>query len=187
MTENPPPGSYPPPENYPRPEGESGGYPPPPGSYPPPSGNYPPPPGGYPGGPGDGAWQQQPQGKGLAITALILGIIALLFCWTVIGGILLGLAAVIVGIVAVVKARRGTAGGGGMAIAGLILGLLGLIAGIVIVVVAGLFFVNNGGRDFVDCVNDAGNDQSKIDQCQRDWNKTLENKYSVTINPQPTQ
>ncbi|WP_258562104.1 DUF4870 domain-containing protein [Nocardia africana] len=79
-----------------------------PGQYP---GGYPPPPaGGYPGPPGQGTWEQ-PKGKGLAITALVLGIIALLTCWTVLGGILFGLVALIFGIIATVKARRGTAAG----------------------------------------------------------------------------
>lgn len=177
MTENPPPGSYPPPDPYQRPSGENpGGYPPPPGGYPPPPGDYP---------PGQSAWQQQPKGKGLAITALVFGIIALILCWTVVVGIVAGLIAVIVGIIAWVKARRGTAGGGGMAIAGLVLGLLGLIAAIVLVAVVGTWFVNNGGDDFVDCVNNANGDQDKIQQCQDDWNETLENNFSVTLTPAP--
>ncbi|NKY85438.1 DUF4190 domain-containing protein [Nocardia veterana] len=187
MTDQPPPGSYPPPEPYPQQPGAhpgpAGEYPQQPGQYP--GGYPPPPPGEYPGPPGQGAWQE-PKGKGLAITALVLGIIALLSCWTILGGILFGLIAVVFGIIATVKARRGTAAGGGMAIAGLVLGLLGLIAGIVIAVIGVNFFVNNGGKDFLDCVNKANGDQSKIDQCQRDWNQTLENKYSVTLSPRPT-
>ncbi|RDI61522.1 DUF4190 domain-containing protein [Nocardia pseudobrasiliensis] len=179
MTENPPPGEYPPP-----------GQTPPPGQYPygqtpPPGGQYPPPPpGSYPPPPGQ-PWQEQ-KGRGLAITALVLGIIALLSCWTIVGGILFGLVGVIFGIIALVKSRRGTAAGGGMAVAGLVLSLLGLIAAIVITAIGVNIFVNNGGKDFLDCVNKAGSDQSKLDQCQRDWNQTLENKYSVTLSPPPT-
>ncbi|WP_227979027.1 DUF4190 domain-containing protein [Nocardia spumae] len=214
MTENPPPGNYPPPDRNPQQPGEypqqPGEYPGRSGEYPQqpaypqqpepyprqqepyprqqepyPGGYPPPPPSGYPGPPGQGAWEE-PKSKGLAITALVLGIIALLSCWTVLGGILFGLLALIFGIIATVKSRRGTAGGGGMAIAGLVLGLLGLIAAIVIAAIGVSFFVNNGGKDFLDCVNKANGDQSKIDQCQRDWNQTLENKYSVTISPRPT-
>ncbi|MGV9674362.1 DUF4190 domain-containing protein [Nocardia sp. NPDC003482] len=169
MTENPPPGQYPPP-----------GQNPPPGQYPPP------PPGSYPPPPGQPYWQEGRQGKGLAIAALVLGILALLSFWTIFGGILFGLVGLVFGIIAIVKARRGTAGGRGMAIAGLILSLLGLIAAIVLTAIGVNIFVNNGGKDFVDCVNKAGGDQSKIDQCQRDWNQTLENKYSITISPRPT-
>ncbi|KZM68058.1 DUF4190 domain-containing protein [Nocardia terpenica] len=145
-----------------------------------------PPGGAFPGQPGQPYWQE-PQSRGLAITALVLGILALLSCWTVFGGIIFGLLALIFGIIATVKSRRGTAAGGGMAITGLILGLLGLIAAIVLVAIGVTFFVNNGGKDFVDCVNKANGDQSKIDQCQRDWNKTLENKFSVTLTPRPTE
>ncbi len=205
MTENPPPGNNPPPGSNP-PPGDSplpGGNPPPdrqPPSYEPypgASGQYPqqpqqypgsyppPPPSGYPGPPGQAGWEE-PKSKGLAITALVLGIIALLTCWTVLGGIIFGLLALIFGIIATVKSRRGTAGGGGMAIAGLVLGLLGLIAAIVITVIGVSFFVNHGGKDYFDCVDNANGDKSKIEQCQRDWNHTLENDFSVTITPRPT-
>ncbi|MEU7139575.1 DUF4190 domain-containing protein [Nocardia sp. NPDC046473] len=155
---------------------------PPPGQYPPPSGY--PPPGGQPGQPT--YWQESPKGKGLAITALVLGILALLSFWTLVGGYLFGAFAIIFGIVALVKTRSGRAGGGGLAITGLILGALGLIGAIVVTVVGYSFFVNSGGKDFVDCVNKANGDQTKIDQCERDWNQRLEDKYSVTLTPAPT-
>ncbi|MCM6776999.1 DUF4190 domain-containing protein [Nocardia sp. CDC159] len=173
MTENPPPGQYPPP-----------GQTPPPGQYPP-GQNPPPPPGSYPPPPGQPYWQEQ-KGKGLAIAALVLGILALLSFWTIVGGILLGLAGLIIGIIATLKARRGAAAGGGMAIAGLVLSLIALIASIVVTVIGVSFFTSSGGKDFVDCVNKAGGDQAKLDQCERDWKQTLENKYSVTLTPAPS-
>ncbi|MFI7004084.1 DUF4190 domain-containing protein [Nocardia sp. NPDC050175] len=155
---------------------------PPPGQYPPPAGY--PPPGGQPGPPT--YWQESPKGKGLAITALVLGILALLSFWTLVGGYLFGAFAVIFGIVALVKTRSGRAGGGGMAIAGLILGALGLIGAIVVTIVGYSFFVNSGGKDFVDCVNKANGDQTKLDQCEREWNQKLEDKFSITLTPAPT-
>ncbi|KAA8890534.1 DUF4190 domain-containing protein [Nocardia colli] len=156
---------------------------PPPGQYPPPPGYGQPPGGQQPGQPA--YWQESPKGKGLAITALVLGIIALLSFWTLVGGYLFGAFAVIFGIVALVKTRSGRAGGAGMAITGLILGALGLIGAIVVTVVGYSFFVNSGGKDFVDCVNKAGGDQSKVDQCEREWNQRLEDKFSVTLTPPP--
>ncbi|MEV0356143.1 DUF4190 domain-containing protein [Nocardia sp. NPDC050697] len=155
---------------------------PPPGQYPP-SGQYPPPP-GQPGQPG--YWQESPKGKGLAITALVLGIIALLSCWTLVGGILFGVFAIIFGLIAGIKARNGTAGGGGMAVAGALLGL----AGIVISVVIGLFFWNifedAGFTDFVDCVSSAGNDQAKVQQCEDEFNQNVQDRFSITVTPGPT-
>ncbi|MCC3327782.1 DUF4190 domain-containing protein [Nocardia abscessus] len=161
--------------------------PPPPGQYPgpyPPPGQYPPPPGGqYAGQPG--YWQESPKGRGLAITALVFGILALLFFWTIIGGYVGGVFAVIFGIIAVVKARAGTAGGMGMAIAGVVLGVLGIVGAVLFTIVGYSFFIDSGGKDFVDCVNKAGNDQSKIEQCEREWNQKLQDKYSVTLTPPP--
>ncbi|WP_327111155.1 DUF4190 domain-containing protein [Nocardia sp. NBC_01730] len=152
--------------------------------YPPP-GQYPPPPGQYPPPSQPAYWQESPKGRGLAITALVLGILGLLSCWTVVGGYLFGIFALIFGVVALIKARSGTAGGTGMAIAGLVLGVLSLIAAIVITVVGYSFFVDSGGKDFIDCISKAGNDQSKIDQCEREWNQKLQDKYSVTLTPPP--
>jgi hypothetical protein len=73
-----------------------------------------------------------------------------------------------------------------MAVAGLILGALGLAGAILLSVIGWSLFVNSGTKDYVDCMNKAGSDQAKIDQCTREWNQTLENRYSVTITPQPT-
>ncbi|GAA5106576.1 DUF4190 domain-containing protein [Nocardia iowensis] len=156
---------------------------PPPGQYPPPPG-YPPPGGQYPGQPA--YWQESPKGKGLAITALVLGILAVLSFWTLVGGYLFGAFALIFGLVALAKTRSGRAGGAGMAITGVILGVLGLIGAIVVTIIGYSFFVDSGGKDFFDCVNRAGSDQSKIEQCERDWNQRLEDKFSITLTPAPT-
>jgi len=77
MSEPPPP---PPPPQW-------GAYP---GSYPPP------PPLPYAG------YTYPPTGprNGLGITALVLAIIGLVFCWTVAGGVILGVIAVVIGFVA---------------------------------------------------------------------------------------
>ncbi|MBF6296068.1 DUF4190 domain-containing protein [Nocardia amamiensis] len=154
---------------------------PPPGQYPPPPGQYPPPPGQYPGQPA--YWQESPKGKGLAITALVLGIVGLLSFWTVVGGYLFGIFAVIFGLIAMFKARAGTAGGMGMAITGLVLGVLSLVGAVLLTIVGYSFFVESGGKDFVDCLNKAGSDQSKIEQCEREWNQKLQDRYSVTLTP----
>ena len=62
--------------------------PPPYGAYP---GGYPPPPQPYSG------FAPPPTGprNGLGIAALVIAIVGLVFCWTVAGGVILGLTAVI--------------------------------------------------------------------------------------------
>lgn len=77
----------------------------------------------------------QPLGKGLAIAALVLGIFALLFSWIPFLNFFTGIAAVvglILGIIAIVKAVKGTAGGKVMAIVGTSLAALALILGTVV-------------------------------------------------------
>lgn len=73
-----------------------------------------------------------PPGKGLAIAALVLGVISLLFSWIPFLNLFTGIAAVvglILGIVAIVKAVKGTTGGKVMAIVGTSLAALALILG----------------------------------------------------------
>ncbi|WP_067567852.1 DUF4190 domain-containing protein [Nocardia acidivorans] len=161
---------------------------PPPGNY----GEYPaPPPGGYPppGGQPPQYWQESPKGKGLAVTALVLGILAVLLDCTVVlavVGVIFGVLAAIFGLIAMRKARRGTAGGFGMAVAGLILGVLSLIGGIVIGIFVWIVFKDNGGDDLLDCISKAGGDQTKVQQCQDQFRNNLENKLSITLTPAPT-
>jgi hypothetical protein len=85
----------------------------------------PPPPVGY-----AGAAVAGPRTDGLAIGALIAGILSLVCFWPLCLGIILGPAAAIMGFISRqrVAASNGTVGGGGLALAGLILGILGFIA-----------------------------------------------------------
>lgn len=88
--------------------------------------------GGYRGGPEYGvapAGHVPPAGpprNGLGIAALILGILAVLTFLTLVGGVLLGLLAIVLGLVARGRVKRREATNGGVATAGVILGALGL-------------------------------------------------------------
>ena len=117
----------------------------------------------------------RPRGAGMAIAALVLGILALLFCWTIVGGVLLGLGAIVLGILASTRARRGVSSGFGMAVAGIVLGLLGLLASGLLVVL-GLTILNSpGGQNLQECLRGAGDDRAKVEQCRRDVQRDLEN------------
>jgi uncharacterized membrane protein len=105
----------------------------------------------------------------MAIAALVLGIAALVLCWTAFGGLVLGLLAVVFGIVALGRARRGEAGGQGRAIAGLITGAIGIVLGAVLLFVYINLFTSSGFTDLVSCVRDAGQDQAKVQQCQEQF------------------
>lgn len=71
----------------------------------------------------------------LAIASLILGVVGLLSGWLVFGGVL-GLVGVILGIVALVKVKKGTASGKGMAIGGIVTGVLGMIVAAVVLILS---------------------------------------------------
>src|SRR5438477_2606973 len=143
---NPPPpgsGAFPPPTGggYPPPPG--GGYgPPAPGGYPPPPGGYAPPPGNW-GGPG-GYGPPPPgyggqQSKGLAVAALVLGIVGVATFFIFLGG-LLGIVALVLGIVAIRQTQKGQASGHGMAVAGTVLGGAAIVITAIYAIAVGAFF-----------------------------------------------
>ena len=178
-TTTPPPSGYAPPgypQNYA------------PGPYP---GAYPPPPmPGYPAAPpqpyaGYGAPVPAAPKNGLGVAALILGLLSLPAVFTVVGGFVLGLLAVIVGFVGHRRARSGAATNGGMAIGGIVLGVLGIIVSAVVIAVGVWGFNKFGGQDLVDCMRQAGNDTAAQQQCQDEFRGNLENQLSITLTPTP--
>jgi uncharacterized protein DUF4190 len=93
---------------------------------PPGGGGYvPPPPVGYAQA---GAGYAAPRTDGLAIGALVTGILSVICFWICLG-LVLGPAAAIMGFIARqrISASGGTVGGGGLALAGLILGIVAFI------------------------------------------------------------
>ncbi|MFJ6698026.1 DUF4190 domain-containing protein [Streptomyces sp. NPDC091272] len=114
------------------------------------------------------------QGNGMAIAALVLGILAILSFWTVIGGILLGVVAVVLGIIGARKARGGQAPHRTMAIIGAVLGGLGLVASVVIIAVGASILNSDEFKGFNDCVQHAKT-QSERDACAKDYNKDMNN------------
>ncbi|MWA08488.1 DUF4190 domain-containing protein [Streptomyces sp. BA2] len=114
----------------------------------------------------------RPNNNSLAIAALVLGILAILLFWTVIGGVLLGLLAVIFGIIGARKARGGRAPYGKMSIIGAVLGGLGLIASAVIIAIGASILNSDEYKNFDDCVKHADS-QSERDSCARDFDREI--------------
>jgi hypothetical protein len=155
-------------------------------SYP----QYPPPPsGGYPGGyppppPQPYAGYTPPPAapkNGLGIAALVVAIIALL---SVVGGVVLGVVAVILGFLGWQRARRGEATNGGIAIAGIVLGILSIIEAVVVIVMSVWVFNEVGGTDYMDCLTKAGSDQAEVQRCVDQFQNSVESKFSVTLTTQ---
>ena len=119
--------------------------------------------------------QQNTGGSGMAITALVLGVLALLTCWTVVGGILLGLAAIILGFIALSKIKQGRAGGKAMAIIGIVTGVLGLVISVGLIALGASLLNSDTGQNLQDCLQDAGQDEAAQAECQREFQEELAN------------
>ena len=164
MTEPQPP-QYPQYPQYPPPQGPSGAYP---GGYPPP------PPQPYAG------YTPPPVGprNGLGIASLVVAIIALI---SVVGGVVLGVVAIILGFLGWQRAKRGEATNGGIAIAGIVLGVLSIIEALVVIALSVWVFNEVGGTDYMDCLSKAGSDQEAVERCANQFQERVEDQFSVTI------
>lgn len=77
---------------------------------------------------------QVSQGNGMAVAGLVLGILALVFCWIPFLNWILAILAIIFGAVGNGKANKIGGKGKGMALAGLVLGIIGALLGVALVV-----------------------------------------------------
>jgi uncharacterized membrane protein len=104
----------------------------------------------------------------MAVAALVLGIVGCLFFWTVIGGIVLGLVAVVFGVLGIRKARGGRAPRRVMAWFGLVLGVLAAVASALILALGVSILNSSGFKDYKDCLVHATTQADK-DQCAKDY------------------
>ena len=111
--------------------------------------------------------------KGLAVASLVLGILGLLTAFF--GGGLLGLVAVILGVLALGKIKRGEADGRGLALGGIITGALALLITIGIVAIGASFISENSDEisELNDCVKAAGNNQTAVQACRSQFNEQV--------------
>jgi hypothetical protein len=126
--------------------------------------------GQQPGG-GGPAWQGDtpPRGNdGMALAAMIVGILSLLIAWIPFVGILGtigGIVAVVLGFVGRGRIKRSGAGGNGMAVTGIATGAVAIVLSVLI---TGFFFVAGDGffaefGSYVECVEETGDEAA----CQR--------------------
>lgn len=147
-------------------EGDPGSMPPPP-SYDAGAG------GGYPGSGLPGVPAPR---NGMGVAALVLGILAVVLCWSAIGGIVLGVLAIIFAIVGIRRASRGISTNRGMSIAGLVTGIIGLIVGVLFAILVGsvLSVFGNQVQNYQACVQQANGDQAKIQQCAQQFQQQIQ-------------
>ena len=106
--------------------------------------------------------------NGQAVAALVLGIIGLLLsllCWPL--GILLCIAAIVLGFLGRSRAETMAGNGAGLALGGIITGIVGILAGIVAAI---LFFVvvNDATTDLGDINSDPSDGECDMDRFLQD-------------------
>jgi hypothetical protein len=148
-------------------------YPYSPGAYP----GYPPPP--YPG--------HLPPGprNGLGIASLVLAIAALLLVWSVVGGIVFGIVGAVLGFVARQRVNRGEANNGGIAIASIVLGVLAVLVSLVFAGIWVVVWREAGGNDYVACLQNAGPDRVREQQCADQFRDKVQDQFGVPPTPTP--
>jgi hypothetical protein len=129
----------------------------------------------YAAAPYDGQAGTGPR-NGLGTAALVLGIVAIPGILTVVLGVLLGLLALIFGIIGRKRAARREATNGGAALAGAILGGVALAISIILVAVGATFFAKHKTdiEKLRDCINNAQT-QSQQQACQRQFQNDITN------------
>ena len=169
-----PPPAGPPPYPYAYPPGAPGtgpqgnmGYPP--GPYP---GAYPPPPMPY----GDyypGAPMPPAPRNGLGVASLVVAIIAILGTCFLFGG-LLGVVAIVLGVLGLRRVSRGEANNRAVAVTGIALGALAIVLTGLMLAFGIRVFNEYGGRDLISCVLDAGGDNDKVQQCMDEFQQRVD-------------
>ena len=115
---------------------------------------------------------------GFGVTALVLGILAVLGCWSAFFGIVLGVLALIFGIVALRRVKRDVATNKGVSIAGVVTGAVGLLLGIVFAIAFGAAFSIFGNQihNLQQCIQQANGDQAKVQQCDHQYQQQINSK-----------
>jgi Domain of unknown function (DUF4190) len=121
--------------------------------------------------------------NGVGIASLVLAIVALLSVWTVFVAVVLGPAAVVVGIIGRGRVKRGTANNDGVAIAGIALGALAIIVGVAFIPIYTVVWKDVGGGDYIDCIQKADNDRLEQQRCADQFRQNVQDKLSVTLTP----
>jgi hypothetical protein len=113
--------------------------------------------------------------NGPGVASLVIAIVGLVTSFTVIGGVVLGIAAVVCGFVGRGRVGRGEADNGRTTVTGMVLGFLAIAAGLAFIVM--WIFLWSGIRDsidsgdYLDCLQKAGPDPASQQQCADEFNE----------------
>jgi hypothetical protein len=124
--------------------------------------------------------------NGTGTAALAVAFVGVVLCWSVVGGIVCGVVAVVLGQLGRGRAVRGEADNGEIAIAGTALGMVAVIASVAFAVIWAYAWRDAGGTDYLDCAMKAGNDQTAVQACTDNWLNDIEHEFGISP-PRPTR
>ncbi len=121
-------------------------------------------------------------GKGLGIASMVCGIVAVVFCWTIYLGIICGIVALVLGIIALVKKAEGK----GMSIAGVVTGAIGLVISVVFLIL-GIVAANKIADAVESVTTDEAWSELEVDACLEengvdpglDWDEMTEEEQDI--------
>ncbi len=101
---------------------------------------------------------------------MVVGIVALLLSWIPFLGLVLGLVALVLGIVGMKKVSRGEATNKGQAITGVVTGAIATVIGIGFIIIGVIVF--DDVQNFNECIQDAVT-ASEQQACEREFEQDL--------------
>ena len=122
--------------------------------------------------------------NGLGTAALVLAIVGLIVCWSVVGGVLFGVIAVILGFSARGRVKRGEANNGTVATGGVVLGVLAVVVSLAVIPVWVRVFHDVDVPAYVDCVSKTSERQG-VEKCADELRQRVEDELGITVEPAP--
>ena len=104
--------------------------------------------------------------NGMGTAALVLGILAIITSWSVVGGLGLGITGLVLGLIGRRRAKHHEATNGGVALAGAICSGIGVLGGVAMIAVVVLFVTSDTGQRFLDCLDAADGNSVATQQCE---------------------
>jgi hypothetical protein len=115
----------------------------------------------------------------MGVAALVCGIAGLVFCWTVVGGLVVGGLGVVFGILALRRSRRTGAPNRGLGIAGIVVGALGVVGGAVMLALVLAVVTSDSFQDdfrsfknYTECIQEAQTPEEE-QQCEDRFDREL--------------